>query len=111
MGLGEHTYLSTFTPAQRRTALTKVFSRVALSSRRQAMLQTIDALRGYAAAHDGKLPASIDELKETPAPIDPVTGNPFDYSTSGSEATLSAAALKDMTTSEPHRIHITIGKR
>ncbi len=56
-----------------------------------AMLRTIEALRGYAAMHDGRLPESLDQLIDMPAPIDPCTGKPFLYEHRDGRATLRAA--------------------
>ena len=56
-------------------------------------LQCIEAIRLYAAAHAGKLPDSLDELSDAPAPVDPASGKPFFYSRHGDEATLSAPQL------------------
>jgi len=42
-------------------------------------LRTIEALRWTTAASGGKLPASLADLQQCPAPIDPVTGTPFVY--------------------------------
>jgi hypothetical protein len=42
-------------------------------------LQCVEAIRIYAAEHDGALPESLDAMTETPVPIDPVTGKPFEY--------------------------------
>lgn len=47
--------------------------------RQIAALRTIEALRLYAAGHDGKFPAKLSDLTEAPAAIDPVTGKPFEY--------------------------------
>ena len=43
-----------------------------------ALLQTVEAIRMYGAAHDGKLPTSLDDLP-VPAPLEPFTGKPLDY--------------------------------
>ncbi len=43
------------------------------------LIQTIEAIRLYADAHDGRLPESLNDLVETPAPINPSTGQPFTY--------------------------------
>ncbi|HUT92253.1 MAG TPA: hypothetical protein VMY37_22350 [Thermoguttaceae bacterium] len=51
---------------------------IARCDREIAGLRTIEALRMYAAAHDGRLPETLDELT-VPVPIDPVTGKPFVY--------------------------------
>jgi hypothetical protein len=58
--------------------------------RRIAALRCIEAVRMYAAAHDGKLPASLADISDVPIPIDPVTGKDFAYDVAGSAATLSA---------------------
>jgi hypothetical protein len=58
-------------------------------------LRTIEAIRLYAAAHDGQLPASLDAITEVPVPIDPATGKPFAYTVSGATATLSGPVPPD----------------
>ena len=47
------------------------------TDRQLAALRCIEALRLYAAAHDGKLPATLDDIKEVPIPLNPMTGKPF----------------------------------
>ena len=73
----------------------------ALNSRRFApirlereldMLQCIEAIRLYVSTHEGKLPATLEAITDTPAPFDPATGRPFLYQASGDSATLSALA-------------------
>ena len=54
--------------------------------RRVAAFRCIEAVRLYAAAHDGKLPASLDEIKDTPIPFDPMDGKPFGYRLVGDHA-------------------------
>ncbi|NLX56954.1 MAG: hypothetical protein GXY58_17750 [Planctomycetaceae bacterium] len=44
-----------------------------------AALQTIEALRMFAASHDGQFPQSLEQLQQCPAPWDPVTGTFIDY--------------------------------
>lgn len=53
-----------------------------------AMLQTVEAIRDYAAANQGQLPDSLDQLS-LPAPPDPRTGKPFDYQRQDDAAVLS----------------------
>ncbi len=43
-----------------------------------AMLQTVEAIRMYGAANDGKLPNALADLP-LPVPVEPVTGKPLDY--------------------------------
>jgi hypothetical protein len=45
---------------------------------RVALLRHVEALRLYAAAHDGRLPQKLAEIA-VPLPPDPFTGQPFAY--------------------------------
>ncbi|NLF69096.1 MAG: hypothetical protein GX575_08565 [Candidatus Anammoximicrobium sp.] len=56
--------------------------------RQIAMLRVIEALRLYGAAHAGRLPARLEEIAEVPIPVDPVTGQPFEYQLEGDVARL-----------------------
>ena len=58
--------------------------------RKLAGLRCVEAVRLYAAAHDGKLPAALDAFKEVPVPADPVTGRPFGYALREGRAVLVA---------------------
>jgi hypothetical protein len=58
--------------------------------RRIAMLQTIEAIRAYAAGHDGNPPATLGDLTDLPAPLDPLTGRSFEYSASGRSFSLQS---------------------
>ena len=53
-------------------------------------LQCIEAIRMYAASHDGVFPQSLDAMTDAPPPLDPATGKPFDYKVNGTSATLTA---------------------
>ena len=57
------------------------------------LLRTIEALRMYAAAH-GQWPATLEEIKEVPLPLDCYTGKPFSYRREGDKAYLLAAPPK-----------------
>lgn len=52
-------------------------------------LQCVEGIRSYAAAHEGRLPESLEAVTEAPIPIDPATGKPFAYKADGRTATLS----------------------
>ena len=69
--------------------LAKVFAARTRIDRRIAALRCVEAVRLYAAAHDGKLPSSLEEIKEAPLPIDPVTGKAFAYHVAGDHAFLT----------------------
>ena len=58
--------------------------------RRLNVVQYIEAIRLYAANHNGTLPPSLEAITEAPVPIDPATGKFFDYKVDGSTATLTA---------------------
>ena len=55
-----------------------------------ALLQCIEAIRAYAAIHNGNMPDSLADLVETPAPLDPVTGQSFGYEVNANVAVLTA---------------------
>jgi hypothetical protein len=54
---------------------------------RIALLRHVEALRLYAAEHDGKLPEKLSDVA-VPLPTDPFTGKPFHYQGEGSTAHL-----------------------
>jgi len=60
--------------------------------RHVAALQALEAVRAYAAAHEGRPPKSLADVTDTPAPIDPVTGKRFVYKVEGDTVTLDASA-------------------
>jgi hypothetical protein len=62
----------------------------ALLERKINILRCLEAVRAYAAGRDGKLPASLDDIKDVPIPIDPVTGKAFVYQVTGDHASLEA---------------------
>jgi hypothetical protein len=59
-------------------ALHKVRRAQGRLEQRIALLRHVEALRMYAAAHDGKLPAKLADVA-VPLPVDPFTGKPFLY--------------------------------
>jgi hypothetical protein len=71
-------------------ALVKVSGAGVRIDRRIALLRCVEGVRLYAAEHDGKLPASLAEVKGVPLPIDPATGKAFHYEVKGASARLSA---------------------
>ena len=58
-----------------------------------AALQTIEALRLYAATHEGKLPTALADITQVPVPINPTTGKPFAYELRGETATLDVPSV------------------
>lgn len=57
--------------------------------RRIAALRAVEALRMARAQLGGKWPATLDEVKAVPVPLDPVTGRAFDYRVEDAAAVLS----------------------
>jgi hypothetical protein len=55
-------------------AVLKVQQAIARTERSFAGLRAAEALRLYAAAHGGKAPAKLADIKEVPIPLDPLTG-------------------------------------
>jgi hypothetical protein len=54
---------------------------------RLALLRHVEALRLYAAGHDGKVPEKLSDIA-VPLPADPFTGKPFGYKLEGTTAQL-----------------------
>jgi hypothetical protein len=71
-------------------AMQKALVTVPRLERRIAALRCVEAIRIYMAAHDGKLPATLDDIKSVPIPQDPATNKPFAYEVTGAKAILSA---------------------
>jgi hypothetical protein len=72
-------------------AVGKIFMARVRLQRKVDALRCVEAIRAYAAANDGKLPAGLDEVKDVPIPVDPTTGKAFAYKKDGDKATLTAA--------------------
>lgn len=58
--------------------------------RQLAALQCIEAIRSYAALHDGQLPATLAEVTENPVPQDPISGKVFHYTRTGATGVLES---------------------
>jgi hypothetical protein len=57
-------------------------------NRQLAALRCVEAIRLYAAAHGGRLPPTLADVKEAPVPNDPFLGKPFVYRLDKGSATL-----------------------
>lgn len=69
-------------------AFTKVKETQTRAERRLAALRCVEAIRLYA-AHDGKLPAALSDIRAVPVPVDPFTGKPFEYEAKDDKAVLA----------------------
>jgi hypothetical protein len=55
-----------------------------------AMLRIFEAMRLYAAAHDGQWPDRLSDISDVPIPANPVDGKPFVYQRQGNKAILTS---------------------
>jgi hypothetical protein len=74
-------------------AVSKVAWAAERTERRIAALRCVEAVRLFAAAHDGQLPEALSAITEVPVPDDPVTGKSFDYTVEGRTFTLHGPPL------------------
>jgi hypothetical protein len=72
----------------------------ARTDRRLAALQTIEAIRLHAARNAGKLPNRLVDIKAVPVPVDPMTGQLFDYIVKDSTFTLKGAPIQGQVSSQ-----------
>jgi hypothetical protein len=72
-------------------AFDRTFASVARTQQHVDLLRTIEAIRLYAAKHDGRLPQRLEQITEVPVPTDPVTGKAFSYTLDGETGTLEGA--------------------
>jgi hypothetical protein len=75
---------------------------------RIGLLRHVEALRMYAAEHDGKWPASLSDIN-LPLPADPYTNKPFKYSVDGGTAHLRGTGLENIPAFNVH-YELTIAK-
>ena len=73
-------------------AIKKVKAVEARNAQRVAYLRILEALRLHAAATNGELPATLADTK-LPMPLDPATGQAFEYSVKDGVATLSGGGV------------------
>lgn len=55
-----------------------------------AMLRIFEAMRLYAATHDGQWPERVSGITDVPIPVNPVDGKPFVYQRDGNKAILTS---------------------
>jgi len=71
------------------------FDRMRLIARRLEnhlnALQVVEAIRNYAAAHDGQLPPALSDIKDIKVPNDLISGKAFEYHSTATGATLKSA--------------------
>jgi len=75
-----------------------------------ALLRHVEALRLYAAAHDGKLPAKLVDV-DVPLPVDPYTGKSFRYELQDGVAHLRGSSPKGYEKIAAFNLHYEITLR
>jgi hypothetical protein len=98
-------FVTAFVPALHRARL-----QFAEADRRLAALQCVEALRAHAAHNDGKLPASLADVRETPIPLDPITGQPFSYRLDGQVAVIDCPAVPGEQNRTGFKYEITVAR-
>jgi hypothetical protein len=93
------------------SAVDKIMRSQAELERNLAALRIIEALRMYAAAHDGRLPDKLDDVTEAPLPDDPGTGRPFTYRRDGDTVTLASEMSGDRQPRSGLRYRVTLRKK
>lgn len=81
----------------------------ARSHQRREVLRIVEALRLYAARHDGRLPGKLSDVTEVPIPINPLTGKVFGYKLDGKTAVLDADDPR-IDRNRRYRITIRVGR-
>ena len=76
--------------------------------RRVDALRTLEAIRDYAANHDGKAPATLADLKDLPLPTDVSTGSPFIYQLSTKGFILDAPLTLPVRSSYGQHYEVTL---
>jgi hypothetical protein len=71
-------------------SLAMAYAQATQVDRQVAALQCIEAIRMYAAGHNGQLPDALADIHEVPIPANPMTGEPFGYRRDGNKAVLDA---------------------
>jgi hypothetical protein len=76
--------------------------------RHVAILECIEAMRLYAAAHEGQFPDKLSDVTLVSVPDDPVMHKSFVYSRTGSKAVLEGPAPKGASSKEAFRYELNL---
>lgn len=88
-------------------AMNKVRRAQGRLEQRIALLRHVEAIRMYAAAHDGKVPAALSDVA-VPLPVDPFTGKPFRYEVVDGVAHLRGTPPKGDEQNAAYNLHYEI---
>jgi hypothetical protein len=72
------------------------------------ILQSVEAIRSYAASHKGQLPQTLAEITAVSVPKDPLSGQAFRYARTGAAAVLESPARPGGEKREELRYEITV---
>jgi hypothetical protein len=97
-----------FDPAQ--SALLKVRRAQGRLEQRIALLRHVEALRLYAAEHEGRLPEKLSDFS-VPLPDDPFTGKPFRYQFDGTTAHIRGGPPPGEEKTPAYNIHYEVTLR
>jgi hypothetical protein len=79
--------------------------------RKIAALRVLEALRLYAAAHDGRFPDHLTQVTEVPVPNDPGVDKPFEFHREGQTAVLTSRIPGEELANNGLRYRLTIRKK
>jgi len=82
--------------------------RVTRLDRNLAALRCVEAVRMYAAEHDGEPPTTLDDITQVPVPVDPFRGRPFTYRIEEGRAVIESLAPAEADPSDGLIYKITI---
>ena len=85
-----------------------VFATRARTDRRIALLRCVEAIRLYAAEQGERLPTSLQDIREVPIPIDPMTGQAFLYRIEKGRAILETRPVDGGEATHSHAVRIEI---
>ena len=93
-------------------AVDKVYGAQVRTERRLASLRTVEAIRLQAAKNEGLVPPKLADVTIVPVPVDPATGQPFEYTVEGNRFTLTVPppAGEKPSTSNSWKYVVTVTK-
>jgi hypothetical protein len=89
-------------------ALSRAYFLNARLERDVAILRCVEAVRMYAADHDGKLPSSLGKITKVPVPLDPLSGEEFKYTLQGDTAVLEGPAPGETSPKDGVRYELSV---
>jgi len=91
-------------------ALGRAYYLTARLERNIDILRCIEAVRMYAADHNGQLPGSLDDITKVPVPPDPLTGKMFSYKIVDGKAVIESILTPDDDPKDSSRYELTVRK-